>query len=140
MGDRLLIKFSCFRTASKLRSFSCSSSNVIAESRARIAADMSLNSSPRPFRILTVRSSEFSGASSIANSSAMLFACCKNSVMDCEPFEMLVRMLLRCMMCPLEGLAYVLARAVHASCAVLAEAMNGMMDGEIEPIMALRRS
>ena len=38
------------------------------------------------------------------------------------------------------GLAYVLAKIVHASWDVLAEAMNGIRLGDIDPAMALRIS
>ena len=104
MGSLWVLADSCFRRASELRSFSCNYSKVIAESQARTTNDMSLNSSPRPFKIFTVRSSGFSRASSMASSPMMLFACCIYYMIDWVPLVMLVRTHFRCMMCPLEGL------------------------------------
>jgi len=80
------------------------------------------------------------GAPNIANSSALALTEGRNSVMVRDPLDGFLSWFLTCLMRPREGLAYVFARIVHASRAVPAQAIKGIMVGEIEPIKALSRS
>jgi len=101
--------------ASKLRSFSCSSSKEIGVSLAWIALANSVYSEPSPSRIRSERSSMSISALRMASSSAQALMVCRNSETPKDPFVSCLNWLMTCLILPRDGLAYVLANIVQAS-------------------------
>ncbi|KAL9347506.1 hypothetical protein Peur_058872 [Populus x canadensis] len=73
--------------ASKLRSFSCSSSKEIGVSLAWTVLANSVYSEPSPSRIRSKRSSKSIGAPRMASSSARALMVCRNSETPRDPFD-----------------------------------------------------
>lgn len=91
--------------ASKLSSFSCSSSKEIGISRACTARVSSRYSSPSPSRTLSVRSSACSGAPRRASSSALALMDCKKDVTLADPLVINLSWDLACLILPRDGVA-----------------------------------
>jgi hypothetical protein len=75
-----------------------------------------------------------------ASSSALALTDCRKSVMLSVPLVSDFRLAFTCLMRPRDGVAYVAARIFHASRAVVARAINGIIVGVMDHMIAFRIS